>query len=135
MSSSATSRPFTRPTVSITSPTLLIRCGRCVFDIPSGDGTGFHGESQAGLGFEVFEEYDKDNILLRQSYDEVIDHQLEMVRFRRLLESLQEKEIVFKKPLVPTPFAFPIMADRMRQRLTTENVEERISRMSLHYSD
>lgn len=93
-----------------------------------------HIQSSSSLIFEVFEEYDKDNILLRQAYDEVIDHQLEMVRFRRLLESLQEKEIVFKKPLTPTPFAFPIMADRLRQRLTTENVEERISRMSLDYS-
>lgn len=94
-----------------------------------------HIQSSSSLIFEVFEDYDKDNILLRQAYNEVIDHQLEMVRFRRMLEALQTRKIVLKKPDVPTPFAFPIMADRLRQRLTTENVEERISRMSLHYAD
>jgi ATP-dependent Lhr-like helicase len=94
-----------------------------------------HIQSSSSLIFDVFEDYDQDNILLRQAYNEVIDHQLEMVRFRRLLESLQAKEIVLKKPLIPTPFAFPIMADRLRQRLSTENVEERISRMSLDYAD
>lgn len=93
-----------------------------------------HLQSTSSLFFKVFEDYDRDNLLLRQAYDEVIDHQLEMGRFRQALERMASQEIVLRFPTRPTPFAFPIMADRLREKLSSETVEQRLSRLSLEYS-
>ncbi|NNE54872.1 MAG: DNA ligase-associated DEXH box helicase, partial [Flavobacteriales bacterium] len=94
-----------------------------------------HLQSSSSLVFDVFEDYDPENLLLRQAYNEVIDHQLEMVRFRKLMKRLRNQRVVLSRPEKPTPFAFPIMADRLRQRLSTEDVEDRIARMSIDYTD
>ena len=93
-----------------------------------------HLQSSSSLIYQVFEDHDPQNLLLRQSYDEVINHQLEMQRFKKLLARLANLEIVVTTPETPTPFAFPIMADRLRQRMSTENVESMLERLSLDYS-
>lgn len=94
-----------------------------------------HIQASSSLVFDVFEDYDSENLLLRQAYNEVIDHQLEFVRFRNMIRRLRNQNVVFATPELPTPFAFPIIADRLRQRLSTEDVEDRIARMSIDYGD
>lgn len=93
-----------------------------------------HLQSHSQLFFKVFEDYDPDNLLLRQAYDEVIDHQLEMSRFRACLERIEKQELVLTNPELPTPFAFPIMADRIREKLSSESVSERLAKLSLEYT-
>jgi ATP-dependent Lhr-like helicase len=85
------------------------------------------------LIFKVFEEYDSNNLLLRQSYDEVLHYQLEITRLRAALQRINQQNIVLKYPEKPTPFAFPIMVDRLREKMTSETLEDRIAKMSLDF--
>lgn len=93
-----------------------------------------HLQSSSQLIFQVFEDYDPHNLLLRQSYDEVIHHQLELPRMRKALERMSLQHIVIKTPEKPSPFAFPVMVDRLRDRMSSESLTERIQRMSIDWS-
>lgn len=90
-----------------------------------------HLQASAQLFFDVFNDYDKNNLLLRQAFDEVMDFQLEEARLRKALERISAQDIVLKKPGKFTPFAFPIIVDRLREKLSSEKLEDRIKRMTL----
>lgn len=92
-----------------------------------------HIQSSSQLIFKVFEEYDPNNLLLRQAYDEVLHYQLEITRLRAALHRINQQNIVLKYPEKPTPFAFPIMVDRLREKMTSETLEDRIAKMSLDF--
>ncbi|HEX5172311.1 MAG TPA: ligase-associated DNA damage response DEXH box helicase [Cyclobacteriaceae bacterium] len=94
-----------------------------------------HLQSSSQLFFNVFHDYEAHNLLLRQAYEEVMDFQLEEVRLRKALERINKQRIVITRPDVPTPFAFPIMVDRMREKLSTEKIEDRIRKMAVRYSE
>ncbi|MCC7297696.1 MAG: ligase-associated DNA damage response DEXH box helicase [Bacteroidia bacterium] len=88
-----------------------------------------HLQANARLFFEVFRDYEPDNLLLKQAGEEALYYQLEEHRLRAALEKIGSMEIVLKKPEKPTPFSFPIMVDRLREELTNETVEDRIAKM------
>lgn len=88
-----------------------------------------HLQASAGLLFNVFNEYDADNVLLRQSFQEVFDQQMEEVRLREMLQRIQHSKIVITYPQRLTPFCFPIKVDSMRENLTSEKLEDRIKKM------
>ncbi len=97
-----------------------------------------HLQSSAGLFFNVFSEYDKHNLLLRQAYDEVFYHQLEEPRLAAALERIQKSQIVITHPERFTPLSFPIKVDSLRETMSSEALEQRIARMkaeSLKFSD
>ena len=88
-----------------------------------------HLQSSASLLFKVFSEYDPHNLLLRQSYQEVLDQQMEEVRLRDMLERIQQSTIVITFPQQLTPFCFPIKVDSMREDLSSEKLEDRVRKM------
>lgn len=88
-----------------------------------------HLQSSASLLFNVFSEYEPGNLLLRQSYQEVFDQQMEEVRLRNMLERIQQSKIIITFPQQLTPFCFPIKVDSMRENLTSEKLEDRVKRM------
>lgn len=90
-----------------------------------------HLQSSAGLMFDVFSEYDPENLLLKQAFQEVFDHQLEEVRLRDSLERISKGRIVFTRPEKMTPFAFPIKVDSLRPTLSSEKLAARIKRLQL----
>lgn len=92
-----------------------------------------HLQANSGLFFKVFEDYDPSNLLLKQAYDEVLEHQLEIGRFRACLQRIKTQKVIFTSPPLPTPLAFPILADRLREKVSSESVEDRLSRLSLEY--
>jgi ATP-dependent Lhr-like helicase len=94
-----------------------------------------HLQSSSQLFFNVFNDYDAHNLLLRQAYEEVMDFQLEEVRMRRALERIAKQKIIITRPDKPTPFAFPIIVDRLREKLTSEKLEDRIKRMAVQYAE
>jgi ATP-dependent helicase Lhr and Lhr-like helicase len=94
-----------------------------------------HLQSSSQLFFNVFHDYDSHNLLLRQAYEEVMDFQLEEARLRRALERIAKQKIIITNPDKPTPFAFPIIVDRLREKLTSEKLEDRIKRMAVQYVD
>ncbi|MEP6700336.1 MAG: hypothetical protein ABJA85_03445, partial [Bacteroidota bacterium] len=74
-------------------------------------------------------EYDKDNLLLRQAYQEVMDQQMEEVRLRDMLDRIQRSKIIHTFPERLTPFCFPIKVDSMREDLSSEKLEDRVRKM------
>jgi ATP-dependent helicase Lhr and Lhr-like helicase len=92
-----------------------------------------HLQSSSQLFFNVFHDYEAHNLLLRQAYEEVMDFQLEEARLRRALERIGKQKIIITHPAKPTPFAFPIIVDRLREKLTSEKLEDRIKKMALEY--
>jgi ATP-dependent Lhr-like helicase len=88
-----------------------------------------HLQSHSGLLFEVFRDFDADNLLLRQAYDELLDQQMEWSRLRGVLERMHEKTLLIRRVAQPTPFAFPLVVDRLRDRMSSEQLEDRIRKM------
>jgi ATP-dependent Lhr-like helicase len=88
-----------------------------------------HLQASAGLLFNVFNEYEPNNVLLRQSYQEVFDQQMEELRLRDMLNRIQHSKIVVTYPKRLTPFCFPIKVDSMRENLTSEKLEDRVRKM------
>lgn len=92
-----------------------------------------HLQSSSQLIFEVFRDYEPDNLLFQQAYRETFEHQLEEGRLILALERIQNQEIVWKRCEKPTPFSFPIITDRLRERLSSETLTERIKKMTTSY--
>lgn len=92
-----------------------------------------HLQSGSQLLFEVFRDYEPDNLLLQQAYIETFEHQLEEGRLLKALERINTQEIIVKKCEKPTPFSFPIITDRLREKLSSESLAERIAKMTASY--
>ena len=90
-----------------------------------------HLQASASLLFNVFNEYDPNNLLLRQAYNEVMEQQMEEVRLRKMLERIQNGKIIITFPNRLTPFCFPIKVDSIRENLTSEKLEDRIKKMQI----
>lgn len=90
-----------------------------------------HLQSSSQLFFEVFNDYDPDNLLLLQAYDEVMSFQLQEARLRSALQRIRQQQLVLKKTGRATPFSFPILVDRLREKLSSEKLEDRIRKMKL----
>ncbi len=92
-----------------------------------------HLQGSSQLLFEVFREYEPDNLLFQQAYRETFEHQLEEGRLILALERIATQDIVWKKCDKPTPFSFPIITDRLREKLSSESLAERIKKMTAAY--
>lgn len=89
-----------------------------------------HLQSSASLLFNVLEEHDPGNLLIRQAYREVLFEQMEEVRLRNALTRIQSNPIHILFPQKITPLSFPIIADGLnRNNLSTEKLEDRIKKM------
>ncbi len=89
-----------------------------------------HLQSSSQLLFDVFKDFEADNLLYQQAYTETFEHQLEEGRLRMALERIAAQNIVWKKCSKPTPFSFPIITDRLREKLSSEKLADRIKRMT-----
>lgn len=88
-----------------------------------------HLQSSASLLFNVFAEYEPNNLLLKQAYNEVMEQQMEEQRLRNMLQRVQKGNIIITYPQRLTPFCFPIKVDSMRENMTSEKLEDRVKRM------
>ena len=88
-----------------------------------------HLQSSASLLFNVFTEYDSQNLLLRQAFNEAFFYQMEEARLRESLDRIYNSKIVITYPEELTPFCFPIKVDSLREQLTSEKLEDRIKKM------
>lgn len=89
-----------------------------------------HLQSSAGLLFNVFSEYEPNNILLKQAYHEVLEQQMEEQRLRNAFTRISNSTIVITFPQHLTPLSFPIIVDGLsRINLSSEKMEDRIKRM------
>lgn len=92
-----------------------------------------HLRGSSSLFFDVFSEHEPDHLLLRQAYDEVFDLQLDLPRLHAVLQRIMGQHKVIRDPGRFTPFAFPIVVDRLSgMNLSSEQVEDRIRKMTEH---
>ncbi|MET0244156.1 MAG: DNA ligase-associated DEXH box helicase, partial [Flavitalea sp.] len=88
-----------------------------------------HLQSSASLLFNVFAEYDKNNLLMRQAFNEVMEQQMEEQRLRSMLQRIQTSTVIITVPTRLTPFCFPLKVDSMRENMSSEKLEDRVKRM------
>ncbi len=88
-----------------------------------------HLQSNSQLLFSVFRDYENDNLLYQQSFRETFEHQLEEGRLRMALERIGRQKIICKRCEKPTPFSFPVITDMLREKLSSEKLEDRIRKM------
>ncbi|MBY0425352.1 MAG: DNA ligase-associated DEXH box helicase, partial [Cytophagales bacterium] len=92
-----------------------------------------HLQASGSLFYEVFHTYDPDNQLIRQAMEEVLQLQLEETRLRAVLNRIKTQQIIIKKLERPSPFSFPIIVDWMREKLSSESLEDRIKKMKVSW--
>src|SRR5690606_21641715 len=88
-------------------------------------------QASSGLFFDVFQRHDPENRLVSQAHREVLERQLESSRIGRTLERLSTSKVVLTHPPSTPPFAFPLLVDRTRERVSTESLADRVRRMQL----
>lgn len=87
-------------------------------------------QASAGLIFDVLSEHDAGNMLLSQARREVLEQHFEYGRLRAAVESIAARDIrVVDTPRL-SPLAFPIWAEQVQSRLTTQGWLERITAMA-----
>jgi ATP-dependent Lhr-like helicase len=86
-------------------------------------------QASSGLFYEVFRKHDAGNRLLAQAEREVLEQELELERLRGALARMRGQRVAYRLLNRPTPFAFPLMVERLREQVTTEKLSARIERM------
>lgn len=90
-----------------------------------------HLQASSSMFFNVFVENDPTHLLIKQAYEEVMNDQLEEVRLRKALERITNHKITIIELGQPSPFSFPIMVERLREKLTSEKLEDRVKKLQL----
>ncbi|MGB7298425.1 MAG: ligase-associated DNA damage response DEXH box helicase [Burkholderiaceae bacterium] len=86
-------------------------------------------QASTQLFFEVFRAHDPDNMLLGQAEREVLERELEIRRLTETLTRLRQCKARWIDIERPTPLAFPLMVERLREKLSTEKLSDRIARI------
>jgi ATP-dependent Lhr-like helicase len=86
-------------------------------------------QASSGLFYDVLRKYDAGNLLLSQAEREVLEQELELGRLRSALAQMRRQRTVLHAISRPTPFAFPLLVERLREQLSTEKLADRIARM------
>ena len=77
----------------------------------------------------MFRQYDPDNLLLGQAQTEVLRQELDADRLQQTLirtGALPLRLVVLDHP---SPFALPLMVERLRESLSSEKLADRITRL------
>ena len=77
-------------------------------------------QASSSLFYEVFRKYDPANRLLLQAEQELLAQELEIGRLRASLVRMAAQRLVVQTLERPTPFAFPLMVERFREKLSNE---------------
>jgi ATP-dependent Lhr-like helicase len=86
-------------------------------------------QASATLFYNVFREYDPENLLLRQADSEVLDRHFEQSRLEQALERMRSSNLIHVTLARPTPLGFPLIVERTRESISSEKLADRIRRM------
>lgn len=86
-------------------------------------------QASSALFYEVFRKYDAGNLLLNQAENEVLSQELEISRLGATLRRMREKTLVFSPLRHPSPMSVPLMVERFREKLSTEQLSQRLDRI------
>ena len=83
----------------------------------------------SSLLWDVFSKHEPTNLLLKQARYEVLQDQLELPRLQNALKRIKKGDIIHKEIERPGPLAFPLLVERLRNRMSNESIMERVTRM------
>jgi len=86
-------------------------------------------QASSALFYEVFLKYDGGNRLLAQAEAEVLSQELEITRLADTLRRLAALPHTVVTLGVASPFALPLMVERLREQLSTEQLKDRLARL------
>ena len=86
-------------------------------------------QASSGLFFQVFKQYDADNLLLAQAGEEVLREELDIRRLEQTLARINQMKLDVHQVKRPTPLGFPLLVERMRESMSSEKLADRIRRM------
>lgn len=86
-------------------------------------------QASSGLFFQVFKQYDADNLLLAQAGEEVLREELDIARLEQTLHRINRMKLDVHLIKRPTPLGFPLLVERMRESMSSEKLADRIRRM------
>jgi ATP-dependent Lhr-like helicase len=88
-------------------------------------------QASSSLLYNVFQRYEPENLLLEQATREVLGRQLAFQRLRAGLQRMAAARLRHVETGRLTPLAFPIMVNRLRTRVSSEKLAERVARLQL----
>ncbi|MEB3308426.1 MAG: ligase-associated DNA damage response DEXH box helicase [Cyanobacteriota bacterium] len=91
--------------------------------------TGGQLQISAALLFDVFSRHEPDHLLLQQARREVMEEQLERRRLEDALGRLSTSRWLLEQTPRPGPLAFPLLVERLSNRMSNESVLERVRRL------
>ena len=86
-------------------------------------------QASSSLFFEVFRQYDSGNRLLGQAENEVLAQELDLQNLAHTLSRLAALPLAVVELKAPSPFALPLMVERLREQLSTEKLKDRLDRL------
>ena len=86
-------------------------------------------QASSGLFYEVFKKYDASNLLLTQAQTEVLSQELDIARLTATLNKISAHQIDYVDLKAPSPLCLPLMVERLREKLSTEKLADRLQRM------
>jgi ATP-dependent Lhr-like helicase len=97
--------------------------------MPGQNKTGGQLQISAALLFDVFQKHEPDHLLLEQARREVLEEQLEQPRLRSALTRMASSSWQQQRIPRPGPLAFPLLVERLNNRLSNETLLERVQRL------
>jgi ATP-dependent Lhr-like helicase len=97
--------------------------------MPGQNKTGGQLQISAALLFDVFQKHEPGHLLLDQARREVIEEQLEFDRLEAALQRMASCEWLLERTARPGPLAFPLLVERLNNRMSNESVLERVQRL------
>ncbi len=89
-----------------------------------------HLQASSDLFFDVFMQFDPENLLLAQARREVLEAQLDYLRLSQAIERVKQMQIDIRRTKKLSPLSFPLWSDRLRQQhISTEKWHQRLARM------
>jgi ATP-dependent Lhr-like helicase len=88
-------------------------------------------QASSNLFYDVFAQYDPQNLLLEQARREVLERQFEEARLAATLRRIAAGTLCVVTTPRPTPLAFPLLVDRLRERVSSESLADRVRKMQL----
>lgn len=86
-------------------------------------------QMSSSLLFEVFQNFEPEQPLYNQSFDEVRFFQFQESRLLSVLRKLQDMPFEYYKTMRPSPLAFPLIIERIGSLVSSETLQERLHRM------
>jgi ATP-dependent helicase Lhr and Lhr-like helicase len=86
-------------------------------------------QASSGLFFEVFKKYDERNMLLVQAQQEVLSQELNIEQLQSTLQTMHKSRLDWVNLSHPSPLSLPLMVERLREKLSTEKLADRLDRI------